>query len=205
VPETAQSRRSPAAANRVASTLRRLERLNVTALAVAPLDGARREARRRARDAASGAGRAELLDEAVRTARDLAARAFSQRGFSGTWAVADWSISTARASDRVAVADAFEDAVTAAVAEDLVDDDTIDTLRLGSEELASMTAAPEPGSLSQLFRGRPVLLAIVIALYFVILAFSAVTTGSPVGATLLVVGAAIVVAALSASRYRRSR
>jgi uncharacterized membrane protein HdeD (DUF308 family) len=49
------------------------------------------------------------------------------------------------------------------------------------------------------------LLAIVIALYFVILAFSAVTTGSPVGATLLVVGAAIVVAALSASRYRRSR
>lgn len=142
------------AASRVAATLQRLERIDVAVVVVARPDAGRQRATDRARDAAIAAGRGTLLDEATTAARDLAMGAFARRGFSGTWAVADWSISTARAGDRVAVAAAFEEAVTAAVAEDVVDDETAGILRATSEELAMMTGVPEPGALSTLGASR---------------------------------------------------
>ncbi|HEV8490584.1 MAG TPA: hypothetical protein VGQ58_12440 [Candidatus Limnocylindrales bacterium] len=142
------------ARTRVAATLKRLERIDVAIVVVARPDAGRQLAIERARDAAITAGRGVLLNEATRAARDLAMGAFARRGFSGTWAAADWSISAAGAPDRVAVAAAFDEAATAAVAEDLLDEETSGTLRATSEELAMMTGVPEPGALSTLGASR---------------------------------------------------
>ena len=49
--------------------------------------------------------------------------------------------SVATASDRVAAATAFEEAATAAVVEDLVDDDTLEVLRATSERLCPFFGA----------------------------------------------------------------
>ncbi len=134
----------------VEATLRRLERIDVAVVVVAPRDRVRRAALERAHEAAQSAGRGAVLDEASTTAREFAIRAFSGHGFSGTWAVADWSISTAGPRDRAAVAAAFEEAVAAAVVDDLVDAETLAVLRGTSEQLAAMTGLREPGGLSNL-------------------------------------------------------
>jgi hypothetical protein len=139
-----------AARERVAAVLERLERVQLGVIVVAPPDPVRRAARDRARDAAIVAGRAGLLGEAVEAARTTALRIFSRAGFSGTWAATEMSASVATAGDRVAAAAAFEEAATAAVVEDLVDDDTLETLRATTGELARSSAMPAPGSLATL-------------------------------------------------------
>ena len=53
-------------------------------------------------------------------------KGFASAGFSGTWAMTEMSMSVASAADRVAAVHAFEEATVAAVAEDLVDEDTLD-------------------------------------------------------------------------------
>jgi hypothetical protein len=58
--------------------------------------------------------------------------------------------SVASAADRVAAAAAFEEAATAAVVEDLVDDETLETLRETTDELTRSSTLPTPGSLSSL-------------------------------------------------------
>jgi hypothetical protein len=138
---------------RVDDLLERLTRVNLQVVVVAPPDGARRTARARARAAAVGAGRGDLLDQAVGAARETVMRAFSRGGFSGTWAATDWSISVARPDDRVAAAAAFEEAAMAAVVEDLVDEETLEELRSSSGELIRSTGLPSPGALSSF--GRP--------------------------------------------------
>jgi hypothetical protein len=153
VPDTATVADGAAARERVAATLARLEHVDVEVVVVARPDAERRAAIARARDAARGAGRGPLLDEATAAARDLAIRAFSRRGFSGTWAAADWSISTSGPRDRAAVAAAFDEAVTAAVVEDLVDEETLTVLRATSDQLAAMTGVPQPGALSNVGLG----------------------------------------------------
>lgn len=173
---------------RVAAALKRLERVDVGIIVVAQPDVGRQRAIERARDAAIAAGRGPLLDEAASAARDLVMKSFARRGFSGTWAVLDWSISTARAGDRVAVVAAFEEAVTAAVVEDIVDEETAGTLRATSEEMAMMTGVLEPGSLPQLARGRGPLGAILIATYIVGLSGIGIAIGSPGGFGLVAVG-----------------
>jgi hypothetical protein len=185
---------------RVAATLKRLERTDVGILVVARPDAGRERAVQVARDAAMAAGRGPLLDEATKAARELVMASFARRGFSGTWAVADWSISTARAGDRVAVVAAFEEAVTAAVAEDLVDEETAGILRATSEELAMMTGAPEPGSLSQLARSP--IAAVFLVTYIVGLSAIGVVLGSPIGVAVLVVGLGAAAIALSLRRSR---
>jgi hypothetical protein len=60
------------------------------------------------------------------------------------------SVSVARASDRVAAIAAFEEATIAAVAEDLVDEDTIEVLRSTWAQLIQSGAIPTPGSLASL-------------------------------------------------------
>jgi hypothetical protein len=139
-----------AARARVAALLDRLTRVNLNVVVVAPPDAERIAARDRARDAAIAAGRRELLAEATAAARDVAQRAFAQSGFSGTWAVSDWNISVASAQDRYAAAEAFEEAATAAVAEDLIDADTVDVLRGSLDHLSAMDRLPAAGSLSAL-------------------------------------------------------
>jgi hypothetical protein len=184
---------------RVAATLMRLERIDVAVVVVARPDAGRQRATERARDAAIAAGRGKLLEEARMAARDLAMRAFARRGFSGTWAVADWSISPAGAQDRVAVAAAFEEAATAAVAEDLLDEETAGTLRATSEELAMMTGVPEPGALSTLGASSATSTPAVIVL-FVAAALFGLALGSVPG---LIVG--LVVGALLVGRFARRR
>jgi hypothetical protein len=109
----------------------------------------------RARDAALVAGRRQLLDVATRAARDVALRAFSRSGFSGTWAATDMGASVVRADDRVAAAAAFEAAATAAVAEDLIDAETLEILREPTDALRRSTGLPPPGALSNFASGRP--------------------------------------------------
>jgi hypothetical protein len=61
-------------------------------------------------------------------------------------------MSVASAADRVAAAAAFEEAAMAAVVEDIVDDETLETLRATAEELDSSTGIPAQGDLSILTR-----------------------------------------------------
>ncbi len=75
-------------------------------------------------------------------------RSFARAGFSGTWAFTDMAMSVARAGDRVAAAAALEEAVTAAVVEDLVDAETLDVLRSTSDELGDLKGVPPPGSIA---------------------------------------------------------
>jgi hypothetical protein len=142
-----------AARARVAVLLERARRIQLQVVVVAPPDEARLAARDRARTAAIAAGRGELIDEATAAARDQTLRGFARSAFSGTWAFTDWSMSVARADDRVAAASALEEAAMAEVVEDLVDPETLDILRSTSEELASLAEMPTPGSIAGF--GRP--------------------------------------------------
>ena len=142
--------RLDAARERVAAIFDQSSRMELQVVVVAPPDAERRGARERARDAAIVAGRGPLLDEAVQAARDTMIRLFARSGFSGTWAATDMAVSVLRASDRVAAEAALEDAVIAAVVADLVDEETLDTLRSTWDELASSRGIPSPGSLAAL-------------------------------------------------------
>jgi len=140
--------RLDAARDRVAAIFDQLSRVELQVVVVTPPDDERRAARERARDAAIVAGRGPLLDEAVRAARDATIRVFALGGFSGTWAATDMAVSVVRASDRVAAEAALEEAVIAAVVQDLVDEDTLDVLRSTWDELARLRGIPSPGSLA---------------------------------------------------------
>jgi hypothetical protein len=143
------------AAHRVAVTLVGLEHLDLNVVVVPPPDAAFTAALHRARDAAIVAGRRTLLESAARNAREVALRAFSRSGFSGTWAATDMGASVVRAGDRAAATAAYEAAAIAAVAEDLVDADTIEILREPTDALRRTTGLPAPGALSTFTsRGR---------------------------------------------------
>ena len=137
-----------AARTRVASLLEQMTRVELQVVVVSSPDATRRAAAGRARDAAIIAGRGRLLRDAVEAAREATIRLFARGGYSGTWAVTDWSISVANAGDRAAAAAAFEEAAMAAVVEDLVDDETVQILRSTSDEFAHFKGMPIPGSLS---------------------------------------------------------
>ena len=139
-----------AARERVAVLFERLAHVELGVVVVSAPNPQRLQALERARDAASAAGRGGLLDEATEAARTTAIRMFSSAAFSGTWAATEMAASVASAADRVAAANAFEEAATAAVVEDLVDDETLETLRATTDELTRSSALPAPGSLSSL-------------------------------------------------------
>jgi hypothetical protein len=109
-------------------------------------------ARRVASEAAASAGRTDLVEQARSTARDWVLQSFAQRGYSGTWAATEMTVSVARPADRTAVAEALADAVTADVVEDLIDPETADVLRSSWTLLAGSAAIPEPGGLDSLTR-----------------------------------------------------
>jgi hypothetical protein len=195
-----------AAEARVAALFERAARVNLGIVVVAPPDATRIAARAVATAAADGAGRGALLDEATAAARDVVVKSFAGAGFSGTWAATEMAVSVVRASDRVAAVAAFEEATVAAVAEDLVDDDTLEILRSTWDELASSSAIPSPGSLASVaappagvIRG-PVQVAIVGAV-MLIAAVVGFALGGYGGLLLVFVGVAIV----GAVAGRRSR
>ena len=139
-----------AAHERVAVLFEDAARVNLGVVVVAPPDETRESARAIAATAAVAAGRGPLLDEATAAARELVLKGFATAGFSGTWAVTEMSMSVASAADRVAAVAAFEEATLAAVAEDLIDDDTVETLRSTWDELTNSSAIPSPGALSSI-------------------------------------------------------
>jgi hypothetical protein len=106
-----------------------------------------------AEDAARTSGRSAVLHEARQAATDWVLQTFARRGYTGTWAATDVSMSVARPADRVEVADALADAVTAAVVDDLVDADTLDALRSRWDLLAASSSIPEPGALNDFSAG----------------------------------------------------
>jgi hypothetical protein len=138
------------ARGRVAALFEDARRVNFGVVVVAPPDETRESARDAATDAVIVAGRNVLLREATAAAQEIVLKAFANAGFSGTWAVTEMAQSVASASDRVAAAAAFEEATIAAVAEDLVDADTFEILRLTWDELMSSSAIPSPGALSSI-------------------------------------------------------
>jgi hypothetical protein len=162
-----------AAQHRVAALFEHAARVNLGVVVVAPPDVTRESARDVATSAAIVAGRNGLLREATAAARETVLQAFARAGFSGTWAATEMSASVASASDRVAAVAAFEEAAIAAVAQDLVDEDTLEILRSTWAELVNSGAIPTPGSLASvaspaagMIRG-PVQIAILIAVILV--------------------------------------
>jgi hypothetical protein len=150
-PRDASSDPGAAAARaRVAALFGDASRVNLGVVVVAPPDETRESARDAATDAAIVAGRNGLLREATAAAREIVLKSFASAGFSGTWATTEMSASVASAIDRVAAGMALEEATIAAVAEDLVDEDTLEILRLTWDELASSSAIPSPGALSSI-------------------------------------------------------
>lgn len=192
---------------RVADVLDRIARIDLQVVVVSPPDVTRLAARDIAHDAAIRAGRGPLFDEAVDAARTTTMAMFARSGFSGTWALTDMAMSVTRAGDRVGAAAAFEDAVMAAVVEDLVDHDTLDVLRATAAELSGMTGMPLPGSLSTI--GAPDLgrqrTPAQVALLVVIVALAALA-GFAVGfveTSVLFGFAALALAATLARHFRR--
>jgi hypothetical protein len=188
----------------VAALLRNAARVNLGVVVVAPPDETRARARDLATSAAIEAGRSSLLREATAAARDTIIQAFAGAGFSGTWAATEMSASVANARDRVAAVAAFEEAAVAAVAEDVVDEETIEILRATWEELASSSAIPSPGSLSSvaspglgMIRG-PIQLTVLVAVVL-ICAIAALVVGSISG--LIIVFFAIGLVAALARRW----
>jgi len=186
-----------AARARVDALLRAAARVNLGVVVVTPPDETRAAARDVATSAAIGAGRGSLLRESTAAARDTILQAFAGAGFSGTWAATEMSASVAGAKDRVAAAGAFEEATMAAVVEDLVDDETIDTLRATWDGLVASSAIPAPGALSSIaspaagvIRG-PIQIAVVVALVLVLGAVG-FAFGSIVGLIVVFVGVGIV-------------
>ena len=137
----------------MAIVIEELEHLDLNVVVLSHPDEHLLHALERARDAAIVAGRADLLESATRGAREVALRAFSRSGFSGTWAATDMGASVVRADDRVAAAAAFEAAATAAVAEDVIDTETAEILREPTEALRHTTGLPPPGALSNFTSG----------------------------------------------------
>jgi hypothetical protein len=132
-------------------------------------------------------------------------KAFARSGFGGTWAATDMAVSVVTARDRAAAAAAFEEAATAAVAEDLLDEETLGVLRSTSNELADLTGLPSPGAISAFLspssdpRRRPIR-AMLLLLFVTYLGFIVLSAGLPV-----VVGLGAVAVALAVVYFLRQR
>jgi hypothetical protein len=142
-----------AARRRVERTMARAQHVDLTSLIVGLPGDTVDAAREKATDAAIMHGRRELLEEARHEATAWVLQAFATRGYSGTWAWTEMSMSVARPKDRAAVAETLADAVTADAVEDLVEPEIAETLRSTWSVLADSTAIPEAGSLSGLTSG----------------------------------------------------
>ena len=192
-----------AASARVAALLERITKVELGIVVVAPPDAERMAARDRARAAAIAAGRGPLLEDAMRAAREVTMRSFARAGFSGTWAVTEMAASVTTVGRSRRGGGSFEEAAAAAVVEDLVDPDTLETLRATSDELGRATGMATPGSLAGF--AAPVASAahgpfqVLLAVFFVAVCV-AVAAVVDLGSALLVlaVGGAIIAGVMRA-------
>ena len=193
------------AARRAAEILVELPHIDLNVLVLPKPDAVLVGAMDRARRAAVSAGRGTMLESATRAARGVAMRAFSRSGFSGTWAVTDWAVSVVRPGDRVAAVNAFEAAVVAAVAEDLVDDETIAVLREPTDLLRRATGLSQPGALSNFSTPRAAPTgALQVGLSIAVVIAGIVATFASGGITAGLIVIAIGFAAVGAIGRRRS-
>jgi hypothetical protein len=182
-----------AARRRVLATLEAARHIELERLIVGRSSPEADEARRRALAAAATTGRSDLVREARAAALEWASRSFSERAYSGTWAVTEMSMSVARPADRAAVAEALADAVTGDAVEDLVDDETVAALRARWDTIETAGPIPEPGSLSNITSGllagrRSVPAGIVL----LVVGLGLLVTGSVVAIGFLVAGVVVI-------------
>ena len=193
-----------AARARVAALFEHAARVNLSVVVVAPPDETRESARDAATDAAIVAGRSELLREATASAREIVLNGFANAGFSGTWAVSEMSMSVATAADRVAAVEAFEEATVAAIAEDLVDPETLDILGATWDQISSSSAIPSPGALSSIAAtaagvDRSPIQVAILAGVILVCAFVGFAYGSYAGLIAVFLGVGIVGALMRGS------
>jgi len=193
-----------AARARVAALFEHAARVNLSVVVVAPPDETRESARGAATTAATAAGRGALLREATAAAREIVLTGFAKAGFSGTWAVSEMSMSVATAADRVAAVAAFEEATVAAVAEDLVDADTLDVLGATWDQISSSSAIPSPGALSSIAATasgveRSPLQVAILAGVVLVCAFVGFAIGSYAGLIAALLGVGVVGALMRGS------
>jgi hypothetical protein len=108
----------------------------------------------------------------------------------------------------VAAAAAFEEAATAAVAEDLVDIDTLEILRSTSTELGGLTGVPQPGELSNLTSGsisiRGPLQFVIVVAFVAAIAIVGFVVGGTRALVVLVLACAIAAALVRWLTHRGS-
>ena len=173
----------------------RAQHVDLTSLIVGLPGAAVDDAREKATDAAITGGREALVADARRDAKAWVLQAFATRGYSGTWAWTETSMSVARPKDRAAVAEGLADAVTADAVEDLVEPEIAETLRSTWSVLAESAAIPEPGAISGLTsslvgpRERPGSKGLAIAGLVALLGLLFLAGASPIGIGLLVAAA----------------
>ena len=186
--------------------LSRVDREDFQRISLPPPAESRREARDRAIDAAIAAGRGEFLEAARKHIRDGTLEEYSGAGYRPTWfGFLNWSVSTGRPEDRVALAVALEDAAIAAIVEDLLSADDLAELTWPYDRLAGQaTGGPPPESLGYALDSQKGRLTAIAVLFVVVVSF-AIPMNAVIGPAALLAGTAIFVGVVWAFRVRAAR
>jgi hypothetical protein len=198
-------RDDPRVVARVEAFFARLDRLGNDGIGQTPVPAADRVRRGEVRDAATAAaiaaGRGQLLEESRRAARELALRRFGSRVFRPTWVGLNWGQSLGTVEDRVAIAEIFDDAATAAVVADIAEPEIAADLLSGLEALESTSPGPPEQSLELALQTRSRFTrALVVVFAFgvigpILLSMEALGPAGIVGSA--VIGVALVMLAIS--------
>jgi hypothetical protein len=187
-----------AARQRVAATLEAARRVELGRMVVGAPGAEVEGARRRALDAADSAGRAGFVQEARDAAIAYVTQAFSDGSFSGTWAVTEMAMSVTRPADRAAVAEALADTATADAVEDLVDEETAETLRATWASITGAGALSDPSSIANLTsslagwsEGRGGWMGLTVAVVLALVGVGMLALGQVFGLAFLAVGAVV--------------
>lgn len=187
-----------AARQRVAATLEAARRVELERLIVGVPGPETEDARQRAVAAADAAGRTALVEEAREAALAWVTQSFSNRAYSGTWAVTEMSMSATRAGDRAAVAEALADAATADAVEDLVDEEAAGTLRATWASIAGAGGLSDPSSIANLTsslagwsEGRRGWMGLTVAVVLSLIGLGLLAIGQVFGVAFLAVGAVV--------------
>jgi hypothetical protein len=189
-------RDDPRVVARVEAFFARLDRLGNDGIGQTPVPAADRVRRGEVRDAATAAaiaaGRGQLLEES---------RRFGSRVFRPTWVGLNWGQSLGTVEDRVAIAEIFDDAATAAVVADIAEPEIAADLLSGLEALESTSPGPPEQSLELALQTRSRFTrALVVVFAFgvigpILLSMEALGPAGIVGSA--VIGVALVMLAIS--------
>lgn len=105
----------------------------------------RSAARATARQAVDAAGLGHLADEAAAAVFAYMDRLYASGSYHPTWVALNWGLSTGPVQDRVAAAEAVQDAALATVAEGIASDAVLATLRAPFELIADVHPMPRGG------------------------------------------------------------